>query len=429
MGLFSKLFGKKKSENIVIPAEKAFAPAAEPQPAPQPEPQPEPRPEPQPAPRPEELFEQVYRVYAECAAPEEVAARLRPALMVHFRTLAESGNGFTGTLNDGAEITVTIDSTGKEAFVDELTRRFAHVKAENLPQVLIQISLFNVCITFKCAAKTFEKLHKADSMVFEAAEALNGFVARDEKSLYRFDRLLLINLNGETELKDLVPETIVPEADTEEARRMQASLAALKEHGIEAECTAPVQLTSQSAALREIGEVTGRIAALYACIVTAGAYLSPKQISSPASFSAAMLKRLEAQYGVSALFSPREIRYMRQPKLHSSMFDRTEALAVLLWAVGLMDLDWANTPADAAKIGALLKDCDMSMLNRKAHFRPLEVLLDAQDLAFRLHSVSLRTEVDESALNEDIVYQRHYALNWLLCVNGSEDWDSVTTKT
>jgi hypothetical protein len=113
---------------------------------------------------------------------------------------------------------------------------------------------------------------------------------------------------------------------------------------------------------------------------------------------------------------------------------RVESLWVLLWALGKVE-----------KLILPREICDMELLQEimsAAVTTPLEFatdatlrssseILDAMDLIYRIDWAV----VDARLLDHDVpggfdpgvVYERHYALNWLTCY--SEDWDDVTTDT
>ncbi|MEL6525849.1 MAG: DUF4272 domain-containing protein, partial [Chloroflexota bacterium] len=68
----------------------------------------------------------------------------------------------------------------------------------------------------------------------------------------------------------------------------------------------------------------------------------------------------------------------------------------------------------------------------EARLRPKSEILDALDLHFRYHWALVDAELygnkAPAGLIQDVVYQRHYALNWMLDIHG-QAWDAVTTDT
>ena len=64
--------------------------------------------------------------------------------------------------------------------------------------------------------------------------------------------------------------------------------------------------------------------------------------------------------------------------------------------------------------------------------RPLPELLDALDSVYRRHWLVRQARLDDQpapiGLHPSVVYERHYALNWLLRFD-EQDWDEVGTPT
>jgi hypothetical protein len=62
--------------------------------------------------------------------------------------------------------------------------------------------------------------------------------------------------------------------------------------------------------------------------------------------------------------------------------------------------------------------------------RPVSEILDMADLIYRLHWASrdayLNKKDPPAKLNEGIIEERHYAINWITCL---EEWDDITTDT
>ncbi|WP_338398753.1 DUF4272 domain-containing protein [Persicobacter psychrovividus] len=64
--------------------------------------------------------------------------------------------------------------------------------------------------------------------------------------------------------------------------------------------------------------------------------------------------------------------------------------------------------------------------------RSKEEILDQADLILRLDwacvNARVKNEVAPGGLNSSVVYERHYALNWLIKYL-NQDWDNVSTDT
>ncbi len=67
-----------------------------------------------------------------------------------------------------------------------------------------------------------------------------------------------------------------------------------------------------------------------------------------------------------------------------------------------------------------------------ARLRTKEEILDQADLILRLNWACVNARIKNvpppGGLNASVVYERHYALNWLIHFQNQE-WDNVTTST
>lgn len=112
---------------------------------------------------------------------------------------------------------------------------------------------------------------------------------------------------------------------------------------------------------------------------------------------------------------------------------RYESAALLQWALGLSDaLPPPTAICDAGQIARIAIDHADEARIAQANLRPLPELLDALDGLYRRHWLVRQARLDEREapidLHPSVVYERHYALNWLLRFD-EQDWDEVGTPT
>ena len=451
-----KLFGRKKSESIVLTADEAFqttesenAVASE-----SPEPEPEPVASEEPVEKPEETADvsepvgepaRYVWMYACLDDPAGATATMRPQLISSLRSVTEDEAGISGTLSTGKAVSIRVraDKTDVSEQAGYLKLQYADTFLPDRDvqnAALMQIELFNVliefCVEAPCASEDEEALSKA---VFAAAQPLRGFVVNMKFDLTRWDGKLVISADGRTDFTLFMPIRLSPtqagEGDTAaDVARMKRSNEILRSHGAKEECALPVQVREFDARLRTPEEIIHRLAAVFACALKAQAYASPREVPAPAAWSLSAVKRLDAQYGVNRLFTGKEMEYIvRAPESqHESYLLRFESCAVLLWALGLYRLDWPDARADTAGILSVIRDADTEMLLRIAKPRPLGEVLNMHDLTFRQHSLCVRGSEEalkDAHIDHDVVYERHYALNWLLAADGISDWDMIVPKT
>jgi hypothetical protein len=112
---------------------------------------------------------------------------------------------------------------------------------------------------------------------------------------------------------------------------------------------------------------------------------------------------------------------------------RYESLWVLLWA--LRRVEDLGAPISICKVERAVRmvlEIPSEDFIQRAKSRPISELLDEADLIYRYDwaVVDARIKGEEAPGNLDpgVVYERHYALNWLIGYMGQE-WDDVTTDT
>lgn len=109
-----------------------------------------------------------------------------------------------------------------------------------------------------------------------------------------------------------------------------------------------------------------------------------------------------------------------------------ERVHVLLWALGFVDkLKNPNEVCDVATEAKLIRANSVAELIAKAKPRSMNEVMNQADLYYRLHwaAIELRLNNKKSQnMDEEIVSERHYALNWLIHYLNQE-WDEVTTDT
>ena len=111
---------------------------------------------------------------------------------------------------------------------------------------------------------------------------------------------------------------------------------------------------------------------------------------------------------------------------------KTEAAALLLWYLGLWELPWADTTSDIAELTGTLSPSGMEETLSRARTRSRNEIEDMYDLTVCQHWLTVRLNLNELSgvsLDPDIIYARHYALNWLMRVGGKKKWDSVVPTT
>lgn len=116
---------------------------------------------------------------------------------------------------------------------------------------------------------------------------------------------------------------------------------------------------------------------------------------------------------------------------------KCEDIWVLLWALKKVDkLGWPNEPCNLSDIPpenypvAQNKNPNQ-FIDSITDLRSKEEILDAADLYYRLDWACVDARINNKEITEvhpGIVYERHYALNWLINYMG-QDWDHISCDT
>ena len=149
------------------------------------------------------------------------------------------------------------------------------------------------------------------------------------------------------------------------------------------------------------------------------------------------LDKINKDFNISAKLTPNEKTYVEekepteQQKIDANW--RYESLHVLLWALGYIDnLNYPDQMCNVADDVKIIYELKEQGFRQKAKLRTKKEILDQADLILRLNwacvSARIENETAPSGLNPSVVYERHYALNWLIRYM-NQDWDNVTTDT
>lgn len=212
-------------------------------------------------------------------------------------------------------------------------------------------------------------------------------------------------------------------------RRKQASDAALAARGLKVPRSLPPAVAEVEVELRSAAEVARRCLALFACAVRG---------ESLASGDAIPVADLRARMPVAfASLSPSEEAFMadasppQQDVVRHTW--RYEALAVLAWALSEDgELAWPDRTCDVPALARAMLARDGARWPTEARLRAPAAILDALDQHLRLHWATTDARMGNrpppAGLEPGVVFERHYALNWLTRFQDA-DWDDVDTPT
>jgi len=207
--------------------------------------------------------------------------------------------------------------------------------------------------------------------------------------------------------------------------RKARSIAILVGQGVPYNDHLPVIETEAQSLRRSEDEVAERLIALTIVAVTAD--------SADREFG----KSLLAEFGAHGFLTPRERAFLSSEALdydaRVQFLWRYEAAHVLSWALGLEhEMLPPDRVIDVKDFVDTLRDLGTEGVLAEAILRPQAEILDAADLIYRYHWAVVDARINgrdvPPGLDGSVVYERHYALNWLIGYLG-QDWDNISTDT
>jgi hypothetical protein len=211
----------------------------------------------------------------------------------------------------------------------------------------------------------------------------------------------------------------------EQRARKARSEARLRQEGVPISASLPVIADKREAKLRTKDVVVDRVIAL-ALVAVKGEGIGQKDILA-----------LRDELGAAPFLSAAEKKFIDDPS--PSQKDRVqfawryECLGVLHWALGFVEkLETPSKIVDAGTVVRLVRKPSPAQYRANAKLRTADEILDEADLIYRYDWACVDARVTgkpaPTAIDCEIVVERHRALNWLHGYEG-QPWDDVSTDT
>ena len=421
---------------------------------------PEPIPEPEAQPS---FAEQSGAVFLSVQDPDSVKERLRLFLRDKAKGFQEDASSFSAIMDDSASLRLRLKQLQPGDM--DLSSSIPQEAQERLKEALDIIASFNVRMNVNVKAPEgydITRILTALAEEFQACYTLN------EETLLRWDGVLILNPEGETQIapqeskreedspadeasvtdegdascgqgetdadKDAQdPDLKTAPEETPFQKRQKQIEEEMMKHGIPLDYSVSARLEPSAIHLPSRDDMIRR-----ACSLMFVSYAA-RQAGAKAEGTAITrinraLERLDAAYDLRAALTPKEDAMIHQPtSARAEMLkSRTEASATVLWALGLFELGWPSSPCDTEALENLFASSSLHALAREAVPREPDELLYQYELTTRLHSACLNlsaAQLKDLELDQDVIYERHYALNWLLGVSGRKAWDDIIPST
>ena len=230
-----------------------------------------------------------------------------------------------------------------------------------------------------------------------------------------------IEAKYEAQLKTYRNEVLADLAEDQRTRKF-ANEDWLVEHNIRTNPYLPAVSSEAETAIKTAQEVAQRVSAMVFINGFASNFLSSEQ-------TADLMKKGD----VLQFITLKEQTLLDEQDEEAMQLEtwRCEGIYTLLWALNVIDeLEHPNAMCDLGGIAQenypLVNPQDF--IKKMTALRSKKEILDAADLYFRMHwaCVDARMkQMDTRGLNPSVVFERLYALNWLISAYGENDWDEV----
>jgi len=229
-----------------------------------------------------------------------------------------------------------------------------------------------------------------------------------------------ISVNVDAKYRDQAVDTLTED----QKNRKNRSIAFLNTKNVKISKSLPTVESEEEVILRSKTEVLDRAFALLV-IAAIGEGVTREQVQKPIAD-----KKINS-------FTPQERLILEKAELtdqdKANAVWRYESLYVLMWSLGLMpELKYPSDICDVPGIVGKLLNTSREETEAAAVLKSKKEILDELDKTYRMHwacvEARIKGEQVSGDLNASVVYERHYALNWLTNHMGSE-WDNVETHT
>ena len=321
---------------------------------------------------------------------------------------------------------------------------FANAPCENKnlhESVLQQISIFNCIVGIQYEeTENEERDNFLVQSIFMAAKQLNAVVLHPSMRLYTSDIELILSIDGITSLSSYTPISNADlfDKDKEESAsdtaRREKNNEILASKNIPFMEKLPVIQTEKNASMRTAEQIARRLFAMFAVCVYCEV-ISQQGKENTEKY----LNRIDElmQGTLESNLTPAELQFLGldnpTPQEIAHFGWRYECCYVLMWALGYVkSIGYPENLCDVSELAGIIWNCESleSFLKNVALIGKDE-LLDEADLILRYHWACVDNRIKgmqaPANLNEEVVYEWHYVMLWL--INENEEWDYIQTNT
>lgn len=345
------------------------------------------------------------------------------------------------TLFDGSPISIfmTVDPKKVDEYTNGMARFYAQAPVENedvKQAALAQIKLFKyyVGLTFYVNDQK-DRTNCIFNSFFHLCELAGAFTLLGDMCLMDSKGRTLIAKDGSTDFEQYDPISDkgvvhLPSEEECDKQRRERVIAICEEMGIPYHKSKRVYLRESTCTPVTKEEIIHRLA----CVFTAAAIAdtcahTPDSAKDDVTW---VRDTMEKNFGVSKFLSKYEASFVANPfekqQYYATYCWRYECCLVLMWALGLVELGNPSEPCDAQVITQKLLHTDFDTLCKEVEMKSKQELLDKLELIYRFNWACTDARIHGKTvdgIDAEVVYEWHYALNWLTRVDEDNDWDHI----
>lgn len=272
-------------------------------------------------------------------------------------------------------------------------------------------------------------IQEMDAFIFAPPSAI--FNKSDAQHFLDKNLNLILDATGNCEINDIevnvdakYHDQPAHEYSAEQIERKNNSEEFLNKHGIKINKNLPCIPSSTDIKLRTKKRIINRA---YALLITAVKGEGIEQ---------AHLERTVKEKNINS-FSPKELHLFKAAQLNdqekANATWRYESLYTILWALGKMDdLKFPNEICNVKAVVGTLFQPNREDFENSVKIKNVDEILNELDKTYRMNWACVDARIKGQPvggnINPSVIYERHYALNWLTNYMDQE-WDDVQTNT
>jgi len=281
---------------------------------------------------------------------------------------------------------------------------------------------------------------EVEAVLRKIIQELNGYIFVQPSRL--FDKAsgqhfvdknlnLILDTQGNSEIQDIdvsvnakYHDQPAHEYTQDQKKRKAKSELYLEKHGIKVNKNLPCIPSLADTELRSLDDVIKRTYALLIMAVKGEGIEQAHLVRTVKEKRISSFTAKEKQIYEAETLSDQERAYATW---------RYEGLYTLLWALGKMDtLKHPNDICDVQAVVGHMINPSRDEFEQSVNLRDKEEILSELDKTYRMHWACVDTRIKGEevlgGINSSVVYERHYALNWLTNYQ-NQDWDNIKTNT